>query len=179
MLRLRFMLLVLMPEVTLSGCGQRSDKAVDTTALRAAVARQASTELALSPLAMQVGANSVRIERGRHVGNTMAVYRLWIARDHWHAYQIGLVSDDMITLGGFQNPDLVAAASHLVPRIVDDTSIRRLAEELAVLADDYGGVEYHFARDITSKALLDQWTRNYRRTGPAIRSQGQTALVGE
>jgi hypothetical protein len=145
-----------------AGCGRDvgvSSRA-DTSSIRSIVALQASTELALSLPGASVDASSVYVEQGPSVGKTITVLRLWIPRDHWHAYQVAVTGSRVISLGGFQNPNLAAAAENLAPAILNAASLRELAERLALLADDYGGVQYYFGRHVTSKPLLDEWRAN-------------------
>lgn len=139
--------------------GAISSGVYDAVAIR--VAQDASTELALTPDAETVAPGDVRIDSVIVLGKRLRVYRAWVARDHWHAYQVGVVGDTLIPLGGFQNPDLVTAAAKLPRQIKSSPNIRATAERLALLGDGNGAVQYLFRsktyRTTWRNLLPDPW----------------------
>jgi hypothetical protein len=135
--------------------------------IRAAVASQASAELAVGPDSFAVDSTAVILEQGPRVGTKLVIHRGWIRRDHWHAYQVGASGGKIFPLGGFQNPELAQAASLLTPIPVSDSELRGLAEKLAVLADPNGGVQYVFSGRGEQHVVRDAWARNSPSSWPA------------
>lgn len=132
---------------------------VDRTAIAARVAEEATSELALSIGSQVVEPQGVRFENGVDVGRALTTYRVWIPRDHWHAYQVAVSGDRIITLGGFQHQDLVSAGVALAPSAVDATSLRETAEKLARLADNSGAVQYSFPGRADASGVGAGWKR--------------------
>jgi hypothetical protein len=138
----------------------------DTASVAARIAAEATTELALSPGEQMVSPRGVRLEDGPHVGGGLTTYRAWIPRDHWHAYQIAIAGSNAIALGGFQSPELASAAAALAPSNRNATTVRELAEKLAVLADNSGAVEYIFPGRTDLPDLRAAWERTAPESWP-------------
>ena len=128
------------------------------SALAQRIATEASTELSLASDAQVVLPSQVRLEEVTRIGTDLVFFRAWVPRDHWHAYQAAVADSRIITLGGFQNPDLVSIAEVLARVHGDSSSVRGLAEKLAILADNSGGVQYRFP-DRAASALRSAWHR--------------------
>lgn len=131
----------------------------DRAAIAARVAEEATTELALGVGSQVVEPQGVRLENGVDVGRALTAYRVWIPRDHWHPYQVAVLGSRIITLGGFQNQDLVSAGAALAPPAVDAASLRETAEKLARLADHSGAVQYAFPGRVNAPAVGAGWKR--------------------
>ena len=132
---------------------------LDATAFATRVAEEASTELALYPGAQIVSPSGVRLEDGLRLEGGLTTYRAWISRDHWHAYQLAVANNRMIPLGGFQSPDLVSIASAITRPSRSATNVREVAEKLALLADNSGGVQYAFPGRSQQAELRAAWSR--------------------
>lgn len=128
----------------------------DTSALKALVAEEATNEFALSPGEQIVSPATVRLEDGPRVQG-LRTYRAWVPRDHWHAYQLAVSGNTVFVLGGFQNPDLASAATALAGGAGGAMNLRDVAERLALLADNSGGVQYAFPGRTDFPAVSAAW----------------------
>jgi len=115
------------------------------------VAEASSTELSLVPGGEVVSSAQIRFDQGMELAKGIVRFRAWIPRDHWHPYQLAASDSTIILLGGFQSPDLMSISQSLARAHGSALSAMTLAEQLAVLADDNGGVNYIFPRRATAE----------------------------
>ena len=159
---------VLVALTIVSGCVGRAEGRVGEPErlMATATAAQAATELALGASPLPIDLDAIRVERGPMVRAGVPIHRAWIPRDHWHAYQAATVAGRLILLGGFQAPQLEQIASALIPQSPTENGMRVLAQQLMVLADPSGGVQYAFPAGSIEPALQDSWSSAKPRDWP-------------
>lgn len=127
----------------------------DKPAIRRAVASQMLSEFSLygAPRSPAVPHASITVRR---IGTSVAAATLWMAslagEENRHPYLVVCSNDDMLRLGGFQDPDLRAASR--VVRQAGERDITRMAYTLAAWADPNGGRELVFPGPVDSATAV-------------------------
>lgn len=124
--------------------------------LRAVVLGQAQSELALSSHDMDRTIETVTVVRGPQFADSFQTWSGTVSSTGgWHTYRLGTTATQVIRLGGFEAPDLYAAAEALRPSEVSVEAVHVLAQTLAYLADPVGAEEVMGPEKFSGAAALE------------------------
>lgn len=112
--------------------------------MRQYVAGQAWTEIMLrtASLPTPVATGAIQLERVVGTSNGLDLWRATLPSDHSHPYLLATMDGEVVRLGGFANPELGVVALGRSLGEVNAEKVRTLSEELALLADPNGALQW-------------------------------------
>ncbi len=132
------------------------------------VASQALTEVALrvNTRPPRVNPGAIQLERVAGIAGGLDLWRATLPSDHSHPYLLARLNGKVIRLGGFTAPDLWTVASQLAPGGLDAERARAFSEQLALLADPNGAIQWIYVEKADQPAYVSKVASAWKKRAP-------------